>query len=157
MQTSLSYHIHGLVIIPDFTLVELHHDVEGPLGSPFIGVLEHIKDEILELFVDAMVLMRLVDLLDIVDDHTVEESTQLLILALEQLEEDREDYGCRDDILATHDPETSNDAHSDGWVQYLIVLLEQVQQLRAEKPDYFIFIDPRQLYKSFNHFLINLT
>ena len=76
----------------------------------------------------------------------MEESSELLVLALEQLEEHRQDDTWGDEILASEYLETCNHSHSGLLVQYRIVLLEDVQQLIREVVDNLFLVLMGDLY-----------
>lgn len=86
METPLCNDIDCLIIIPYFTLVKLYHYCERALGCSFIGILQHLKDEALHLFVDAVVPMFQIQSLQITYQSIVKEFSQFLIFTLEQLE-----------------------------------------------------------------------
>jgi hypothetical protein len=93
-------------------LVELYHYVKTALASIFIGILEHALDKILQLFINLVILGRLVDILQVSDDAAVQKLSQLFVLAFKQLQEDGEN-GCGwDDVFTAHDLEASDEAHA---------------------------------------------
>ena len=57
---------------------------------------------------------------------------QVFIFAPEKLEEDWNNQGWANDILAPHDLERSDEGHSDSWVHDRIVLLEHIDDLIAQ-------------------------
>jgi hypothetical protein len=93
-------------------LVELNHYIKTALAGVLIGVLKHALDEILELFINLVILGRLVDILQVSDDTAVQKLPQLLVLALEELQENGEDCRGWDHILTTHDFKASYEAHA---------------------------------------------
>ena len=63
MHYTLPDSIDSLIIVPDASLVELNHDVQGPLGSILVRVLQQAEHEALQLFIDQVVLGALVNVL----------------------------------------------------------------------------------------------
>lgn len=125
--------VHCLLVVPDAPLVQLDHHVKGAFCGVLVRVLQQRQDEILELFVDAVVLGLLVDFFHIGDDAAVQELPQLLVLASEEFEEHWEHNSCRHNVFAAHDFKASDQGHAHLWVQYSIVLLQQIDNLRRQK------------------------
>ena len=73
MEASLCNDIDCLIIIPYFTLVKLYHYCKRALGCSFIGILEHLKNEALHLFVDAAVSVFQVQSLEVTNEPIVKE------------------------------------------------------------------------------------
>ena len=78
----------------------------------------------MQLLIDVVVLCFFVQFFKVIDDATMQELSELFILALEQFKEDWKDDCSTDVIFSTHDLEACNESHSDFWVQNGMVLLE---------------------------------
>lgn len=108
-------------------------------------VVQHCVDEALQLAVEGVVLGLLVDDLHVGDDRTVKELPECLVLATEQLQEDRDHGGCGYHVLATHDFEAGDESHAHHGVQDREVLLEQVDHFSRQKRGDLLSVNARDV------------
>lgn len=99
--------VDGLGIVPHVLGVQIDHYVDGHLGRPGVGVLEHLEHEVLEDGVDLGVLVLGVDVLDVGDYVGLEELAQCLVLAAQELEEEAEEGRGLEEVLVAQEDEGS--------------------------------------------------
>jgi hypothetical protein len=78
--------------------------------------LKHAQNEILKFLVDGMVFGLFVDVFHVGDNATVEESSQLFILAFKKLQEDGKDSRGGNYFFSAHNLQGSHKTHADFGV-----------------------------------------
>ena len=81
--------MYCLLIIQNASLVKFDHHHKRSLSGTLMGVVQQAMDKSLQLSVHANVFRPRIDLLQIGDDNSVQELSQLFVLAPEELEEER--------------------------------------------------------------------
>jgi hypothetical protein len=94
----------------------------------------------LQLPVDVLHFMVLVQVFQVRNNNGVQKLPQVFIFAPEEFEEDWNNKGWANDILAPHDLERSDESHSNSWVHYRIVLLQHVDNLIAQVICQFVLV-----------------
>ena len=75
----------------------------------------------------------------------MEELSQLLVLAAEQLQQNGDDRGCGDDVLTSHDFETGDERAAHHGVQDREILLEQVDHFSRQERGDLLTVDARNV------------